>query len=296
MRQAVWMGDYLVGLIEGTKLYYVQPDHLGTPRAVVDPVRNTTVWRLRPTDDPFGTSSPDEDPDSDGTRFVLDLRFPGQRYDAATGLHYNYYRDYDPATGRYVQVDPIGLAGGLNPYLYANGSPLRYTDPSGNIPLPVITAAIGAAGGAVGDALIQVVGMYRSDWCKSFNWRQLGVSALLGATGGVALPATRGLVGVSAVGGLAGYGGHLANGGGVTDIEGLWAISAGVAAGAVGGTVTHITKHGMGGTAASAGLVKRSNEAAAMRANAGTVNVLRGAAGGTVASAPGLSGPCGCNE
>jgi len=296
VRQAVWMGDYLVGLIEGTKLYYVQPDHLGTPRAVVDPVRTTTVWRLRPTDDPFGTSPPDEDPDSDGTRFVLDLRFPGQRYDAATGQHYNYYRDYDPATGRYIQVDPIGLAGGINPYLYANGSPLRYTDPSGNIPLPVITAAIGAAGGAVGDALIQVVGMYRSDWCKSFNWRQLGVSALLGATGGVALPATRGLVGVSAVGGLAGYGGHLANGGGVTDIEGLWAISAGVAAGAVGGNVTHITKHGMGGTVASAGLVKRSNEAAAMRANAGTVNVLRGAAGGTVASAPGLSGPCGCNE
>jgi RHS repeat-associated protein len=44
---------------------------------------------------------------------------------------YNYFRDYDPATGRYVQSDPIGLAGGLNPYLYANGNPLRWIDPLG---------------------------------------------------------------------------------------------------------------------------------------------------------------------
>jgi RHS repeat-associated protein len=43
----------------------------------------------------------------------------------------NYFRDYDPALGRYVQPDPIGLQGGLNPYLYANGNPLAYMDPYG---------------------------------------------------------------------------------------------------------------------------------------------------------------------
>jgi len=59
------------------------------------------------------------------------LRFPGQYYQPETGLYYNYHRDYDPDTGRYLQPDPIGLAGGLNPYVYANANPLRYIDPFG---------------------------------------------------------------------------------------------------------------------------------------------------------------------
>ena len=66
-----------------------------------------------------------------GTTFQYNLRFPGQIYDADTGLHYNYFRDYDAVTGRYVQSDPIGLGGGLNTYLYVNANPLRYTDPLG---------------------------------------------------------------------------------------------------------------------------------------------------------------------
>jgi RHS repeat-associated protein len=48
--------------------------------------------------------------------FVYDLRFPGQYYDAETGLSYNYFRDYDPVVGRYVQIDPIGQHGGINTY------------------------------------------------------------------------------------------------------------------------------------------------------------------------------------
>jgi RHS repeat-associated protein len=74
---------------------------------------------------------PDEDPDGDGTRLTLNLRFPGQQYDAATGLHYNYFRDYDPTVGRYLQSDPIGLLGGMSTYGYANGSPSTFTDPLG---------------------------------------------------------------------------------------------------------------------------------------------------------------------
>jgi RHS repeat-associated protein len=130
-RQAVWMGDYLVGLVDNGKLLYVEPDHLGSPRAVIDPVSKAVLWRWRPSNDPFGTTPPEEDADADGKPFVFDLRFPGQRHDSVTGLYYNYFRDYDAVSGRYIQADPIGLAGGINPYLYANGSPWLYTDSLG---------------------------------------------------------------------------------------------------------------------------------------------------------------------
>ena len=69
----------------------------------------------------------------------LPLRFPGQYYDSETGLHYNYFRDYDPSTGRYVQSDPTGLLGGLNTYVYVLDNPIRLTDPLGlqTKPIPV---------------------------------------------------------------------------------------------------------------------------------------------------------------
>jgi RHS repeat-associated protein len=59
------------------------------------------------------------------------LRFAGQYYDQETGLHYNWMRYYDPKIGRYLSSDPIGLAGGLNTFLYASANPLRYIDPTG---------------------------------------------------------------------------------------------------------------------------------------------------------------------
>ncbi len=56
---------------------------------------------------------------------------PGQYFDQETGLHYNYFRDYDPSTGRYVESDPIGLEGELNTYLYAASNPVLHIDPLG---------------------------------------------------------------------------------------------------------------------------------------------------------------------
>ena len=78
----------------------------------------------------FGNSLPDQNPSGLG-EFVFNLRFPGQYYDAETGLHYNMARSYNPKTGRYDENDPIGLAGGINTYGYAGDNPLRYIDPLG---------------------------------------------------------------------------------------------------------------------------------------------------------------------
>lgn len=135
IQQAIWLDDLPVGLLAGTgqQLHYVEPDHLGTPRSVIDPIRNVAVWRWELEGEAFGNSLPDEDPDNDSTDFVLDLRFPGQRYDGASGLNYNYFRDYEPATGRYVQSDPIGLEGGWSTYSYTQGMPLDAHDRYGLI-------------------------------------------------------------------------------------------------------------------------------------------------------------------
>ena len=103
-------------------LYYIHNDHLGTPQVVTNEDQNV-VWQA--DYQPFG--------EVDVTVNTLDqeARFPGQYTDDATGLHYNYFRDYDPSIGRYIQSDPIGLNGGINTYGYVGGNPTGAVDPLG---------------------------------------------------------------------------------------------------------------------------------------------------------------------
>jgi RHS repeat-associated protein len=88
------------------------------------------VWRWD-QGEPFGSNPADEDPDANSVAFDLPLRLPGQRYDAESGLHYNYFRDYDPGIGRYGKSDPIGLEGGANTYAYVEGRAIAFVDPLG---------------------------------------------------------------------------------------------------------------------------------------------------------------------
>uniref|UniRef100_UPI0010F7EA36 RHS repeat-associated core domain-containing protein n=1 Tax=Pseudomonas sp. 2FE TaxID=2502190 RepID=UPI0010F7EA36 len=84
--------------------------------------------------DAFGVGKPNQDVDGNGIQTDIPLRFPGQQYDGHSGLNYNYFRDYDPETGRYVESDPIGLRGGLNTYGYVMGNPLSLIDKLGLAP------------------------------------------------------------------------------------------------------------------------------------------------------------------
>jgi len=112
------------------KIYDIHTDHLRTPRMVTDASGNS-VWEWIGT--PFGESLPNQNPNNTGVQndFVMNLRFPGQVFDKETGLHYNYFRDYDPSSGRYIESDPIGLSGGVNTFAYVENGPLRGTDPTG---------------------------------------------------------------------------------------------------------------------------------------------------------------------
>ncbi|MBN6536742.1 RHS repeat protein [Acinetobacter pittii] len=122
----VWMGDKPVAAIYGsgaaTKVYYIVTDHLNTPRRLVDGVTHAVVWSWDST--AFGVGNPTGS-------ITFNLRFPGQYYDVGTNQFYNHNRFYNPELGRYMEPDPIGLEGGLNPYAYAANNPVMNVDPSG---------------------------------------------------------------------------------------------------------------------------------------------------------------------
>jgi RHS repeat-associated protein len=128
----LWLEGKPFAVIRNGQLGYVHPDRLGTPRLITD-TSATPIWRW--DSDPFGTTAANQDPDGNGVAFVYNLRFPGQYYDAETGLNYNLNRVYDAATGRYRESDPVGLWGGVNTYGYVSNNPISYSDRSGLCPI-----------------------------------------------------------------------------------------------------------------------------------------------------------------
>jgi RHS repeat-associated protein len=148
-RDYVWLGGLLVATVDNTTVgtatttttNYVHVDGLGTPRAVTNSA-GTVVWQWAYVGNPLG-----QQPPTSTTGYVLNLGFPGQYYDAETGLYYNMHRDFDSGTGRYLQSDPKGLHGGqASTYAYVDGNPLSSMDPLG------LESPSAACGGGPGTA------------------------------------------------------------------------------------------------------------------------------------------------
>ncbi|MBP0458612.1 putative T7SS-secreted protein [Streptomyces montanisoli] len=110
-----------------SRFFAIVTDLVGTPSELIDE-QGDIAWRTRST--LWGTTAWT----ADSTTYTP-LRFPGQYYDPESGLHYNYFRHYDPETARYLSPDPLGLAPAPNPITYVR-NPHVWADPSGLSPCP----------------------------------------------------------------------------------------------------------------------------------------------------------------
>jgi RHS repeat-associated protein len=121
-------------------IVYLHTDHLATPRLATDQ-NQTIVWKWE--SDAYGATPPT------GT-VTVNLRFPGQYFDAESGWYYNWNRYYLPREGRYLTSDPIGLGSGVNTYAYVGGNPLKGIDPYGLEQNTGCISACAAIGGVAG--------------------------------------------------------------------------------------------------------------------------------------------------
>lgn len=117
-----WLNGRLIGRNVNGAIEAIHADQTGRPEAVTNSAK-AVVWRARNFVFDRTVTVQNSAP--------LNLGFPGQYFDAESGLWNNGFRDYSASLGRYIQSDPIGLAGGLNTYAYVAANPLTFIDPLG---------------------------------------------------------------------------------------------------------------------------------------------------------------------
>lgn len=170
LREYIYLHGQQVAIVDNTdtsgeERYFVHNDNRMTPQKITNESQ-VAVWAA--DYEPFGKAT-----------VVLstidnNIRLPGQYSDVESGLHYNYFRDYDPDTGRYIESDPIGLEGGLNTYGYVEGNPNSNIDPTGEF-LNVVV------GGATSVAAGYLIAKLSGDEC--YNWKSALVDFSTGAVG-----------------------------------------------------------------------------------------------------------------
>ncbi|PUA26358.1 MAG: hypothetical protein B0W54_21540 [Cellvibrio sp. 79] len=123
IREYIYAANQRIAMVDYQRntagdIYFIVNDHLGTPQLLLD-VQQQIVWSVNQS--PFGEVTVEGN-------IEQPLRFPGQYADAETGYSYNYFRDYDPTLGRYIESDPIGLEAGVNTFGYVLGNPIGFID------------------------------------------------------------------------------------------------------------------------------------------------------------------------
>jgi len=282
VRNYIYLNGKPLAIVDATgAVSYILTDHLGQPQKMLNAAGAVTWHRVAGV---YG----DTVSQPVGTTAANPQRFPGQQLDATTGLHYNYFRDYDPATGRYLETDPIGLGGGVNLYAYVGGNPVNRVDRDGRL-LNLVTGGVGAAAGLLTNLGMQLV-QNGGDF-SAVNYRDVGVATVVGGVAGfvapVAAPSWLGAAGLGGLANIAQLGlSNWINGRRTTSCEVLTSAITGAVGGAVGGGVGYAPSGRTYKDAISAvadrDLARRINEGPRIQAAVAASNVFRNALGGII--------------
>jgi RHS repeat-associated protein len=252
----LYMGTSRMARVDNvnSEIYYFHNDHLGTPELMTDEWENA-VWEAKVN--PFGETNV-----KSTSTVKNNFRLPGQIFDEETGFHYNYFRDYHPGIGRFIEADPIGLKGGMNLYVYCANDPVNSMDPDGQVvalAYYITQAAIGGITGAAAGAVTGITTGGKHKW----------LAAIAGGTAGGVTGTMSGLVFGGTAGGAIGgaFGGAIA--GGVTKrlsdpkpsnrdmaLAGTKGAVIGLITGTIGGKLGSLLKNVVGASGAAVEIAK----------------------------------------